>query len=105
MAFSGYLRPGIMNPDIFRCSGCHKYFRGEGFGENRLGVRCKTCLECRGNTARKHCEHGRLRYNCKECGGKGICMHGRRRVICKECKGTGVCEHGKSKYICQICIG
>ena len=37
---------------------------------------CKVC---------RACPHGRQRYNCKECGGKGICEHGRRRSRCKDC--------------------
>jgi hypothetical protein len=32
------------------------------------------------------CEHGRLRYRCKECGGSGLCKeHERRRELSKEC--------------------
>ena len=38
--------------------------------------KCKVCSGC---------PHGRRRYQCKECGGKGICEHGRRRDTCKEC--------------------
>ena len=33
----------------------------------------------------KRCEHGRVRYFCKECGGDGICEHGRQRGSCKDC--------------------
>ena len=33
-----------------------------------------------------HCEHGRQRSQCKECGGASICEHGRQRSQCKECK-------------------
>ena len=32
---------------------------------------CKVC---------RACPHGRQRYNCKECGGKGICEHGRHAL-------------------------
>ena len=34
-------------------------------------------------------KHGRQRYLCKDCGGKGICRchHERRRSVCKECGG------------------
>uniref|UniRef100_A0A0G4F709 CBM20 domain-containing protein n=1 Tax=Chromera velia CCMP2878 TaxID=1169474 RepID=A0A0G4F709_9ALVE len=32
------------------------------------------------------CEHGRLRYFCRDCGGKGICVHRKNRRCCKECK-------------------
>jgi hypothetical protein len=31
------------------------------------------------------CPHGRHRYRCTECKGKGICEHGRRKNACKEC--------------------
>ena len=40
-----------------------------------------------------HCEHGRQRSVCKECGGASICEHGRWRSICKECTGTKRRKH------------
>ena len=49
------------------------------------------------------CEHGRQRYFCKECGGKGLCEHGRRRTLCKECGGSSFCEHGKRRSRCKEC--
>mmetsp|Transcript_38904 Transcript_38904/g.76464 ORF Transcript_38904/g.76464 Transcript_38904/m.76464 type:complete len:157 (+) Transcript_38904:551-1021(+) len=36
-------------------------------------------------------EHGRLRHQCKACGGNGICEHGRQRSKCKECGRKGIC--------------
>ena len=36
------------------------------------------------------CEHGRLKRQCKECGGSAICEHGRRKYECKECGGSGI---------------
>ena len=33
----------------------------------------------------KRCEHGRNRYYCKECGGKGIFEHDKQKYYCKEC--------------------
>ena len=51
------------------------------------------------------CEHGRQRYYCKECGGKGICEHGRKRSECKECGGKGICEHGRERRRCKECKG
>ena len=36
------------------------------------------------------CPHGRQRYQCKDCGGKGICEHGRQRGQCKDCGGGHV---------------
>ena len=47
------------------------------------------------------CPHGRQRYICKECGGKGICEHGRLRSQCKECGGSGICEHGRVRSRCK----
>ena len=38
----------------------------------------------------RRCEHGRQRYNCKECVGAGICKHNRQRSKCKECGGSGM---------------
>ena len=35
-----------------------------------------------------HCEHGRQRSQCKDCGGSGLCEHGRQRSKCKDCKGA-----------------
>ena len=47
---------------------------------------CSHKRECTGCS--KNCEHGRRRYFCKDCGGKGICEHGRRRSRCKDCGGS-----------------
>ena len=35
----------------------------------------------------RKCQHGRMRSQCKECGGGSICQHGRMRSQCKECGG------------------
>ena len=53
----------------------------------------------------KHCEHGRRRSMCKECGGASVCEHGRRRSQCKECGGKGICEHGRLRSQCKECGG
>ena len=37
-----------------------------------------------------HCEHHRIRSQCKECGGSSICEHGKRKYTCKECKSRKV---------------
>ena len=58
--------------------------------------KCKVCSGC---------PHGRRRYQCKECGGKGICEHGRRRSACKECGGGSICEHGRVRSRCKECGG
>ena len=62
--------------------------------------RCKD-----GGGKRSLCEHGRQRYNCKDCGGGGICEHGRRRTQCKECGGSSICEHGRRRSTCKECRG
>uniref|UniRef100_A0A0G4FYU6 CBM20 domain-containing protein n=1 Tax=Chromera velia CCMP2878 TaxID=1169474 RepID=A0A0G4FYU6_9ALVE len=51
------------------------------------------------------CLHGRVRYRCKECGGKGICEHGRIRSQCKDCGGASICEHGRIRFQCKECGG
>ena len=58
--------------------------------------KCKVCRKC---------EHGRNRYNCKECGGGSICEHGRIRSQCKECGGSAICEHGRVRSTCKECGG
>ena len=57
---------------------------------------CKVCSAC---------PHGKVRYQCKECGGAGICEHGRRRSQCKECGGSSICEHGRNRSQCKECGG
>jgi hypothetical protein len=48
------------------------------------------------------CEHGRVRYSCRECKGPGICQHGHSKNSCLECDGPQVqkivCE---CKYECR----
>ena len=58
--------------------------------------KCKVCSAC---------PHGRVRYQCKECGGSQICEHGRLRSICKECGGGAICEHGRERSKCKECGG
>jgi len=57
---------------------------------------CKVCSAC---------PHGRRRYDCKECGGKGTCEHGRKHSKCKECGGSEICEHGRERTRCKECGG
>ena len=52
----------------------------------------------------KKCEHGKQKYFCKDCGGKGYCDHGKLRHNCSICSTTN-CEHGKQKYYCKECGG
>ena len=51
------------------------------------------------------CEHGKYKYQCKECGGSQICPHSRRKSRCKECGGSQICPHSKLKYQCKECEG
>lgn len=37
-------------------------------------------------TEKKKCMHGRVKYFCKECRGKGICIHVLNKYCCKICK-------------------
>ena len=52
-----------------------------------------------------HCEHGRQRNQCVDCGGIGICEHNRRRSQCKDCGGSGICEHNRERRRCKDCKG
>ena len=49
------------------------------------------------------CEHGKYKYQCKECGGTQICPHSKRKYQCKECKGTQICPHDRQKSHCKKC--
>ena len=54
----------------------------------------------------KKCPHGKNKYYCKACGGKGICMHGKHKRICGyfECGGgSALCSHGDQKHQCLQC--
>jgi len=50
------------------------------------------------------CEHGKQKYYCFECGGKGMCEHKRKRYNCKECGGKGICKHKRRRYYCTQCM-
>jgi hypothetical protein len=52
-----------------------------------------------------HCEHGKQKSRCKQCGGSGLCEHGKRKSRCKQCGGSSICEHGKRKSQCKQCGG
>ena len=86
---------------------------GGGYKRRRVGTKqwqyhCEhgkqkaRCKECGGSSI---CEHGRIRSQCKECGGSSICEHGRQRSGCKECGGSSVCEHGRRRHRCKDCGG
>jgi hypothetical protein len=55
--------------------------------------------------SKKVCEHGKNKYDCRECGGSTFCEHNKRKIYCRECKGSHICEHNKIKTICKECGG
>src|SRR5689334_16710203 len=74
--------------EAFQCSACKKKFRSDGFGIDRFGRRRKTCLECKERYAKLpagvyHCEHGRQRSLCPQCGGSGFANTKREELIAK----------------------
>ena len=106
------------------CGRCRKEKPLDQFNIARGGCRQKNCQPCldrmkelrdqkrckHGKSACKECEigvceHGKLKYICKDCGGGGICEHDRHRSICKECKGSGICEHDRQRNTCRECRG
>jgi hypothetical protein len=66
------------------------------------GKRKYNCKECCGNNI---CNHNKQKSYCKECGGGSICEHNRLRCRCKECKGGSICAHNKLKSHCKECGG
>jgi len=56
----------------------------------------------------KMCPHNRRKTVCKSCcigdGYRGsFCFHKKLKYSCKECGGKGICEHNKGKFKCRIC--
>ena len=51
----------------------------------------------------KKCPHGKSKYICINCGGKGICIHGKVKYRCRLCGGSGRCIHDKEKATCKYC--
>jgi hypothetical protein len=66
-------------------------------GHGKLKYNCK---ECGGS---RLCKHEKLKYNCNDCGGSGLCKHGKRISRCEKCGGSAFCEHEKRKDSCIIC--
>ena len=50
------------------------------------------------------CEHGRARYGCVDCRGRGICEHSRLKYQCKDCGGGGICVHSRQRAKCKDCF-
>ena len=51
------------------------------------------------------CEHGKYKYQCRECGGSQICSHNKRKPQCKECGGSQIYSHNREKNHCKKCEG
>ena len=49
------------------------------------------------------CEHGKYKYQCRECKGSQICPHNKRKPQCKECGGSQICPHSRRKAYCKKC--
>ena len=49
------------------------------------------------------CEHGKYKYQCRECKGSQICPHNKRKPQCKECVGSQICPHSRQKQTCKKC--
>ena len=49
------------------------------------------------------CEHGKYKYQCRECKGSQICPHNKRKPQCKECAGSQICPHSRRKAYCKNC--
>lgn len=54
---------------------------------------------------KRHCIHGRVKAQCRECGGSAFCIHNKRKITCLECKGSGICIHNKRESRCVDCKG
>lgn len=50
-----------------------------------------------------NCEHNRVKYFCKICGGGGICEHQQYRYRCKLCCGVSICIHDSLRWRCKLC--
>ena len=91
-----------------KCGKCKCYRYASEF-LNDKGRELKTCKKCRDMSTKSRnknkCPHGRIRNNCKECGGSSFCEHGRIRSSCKECGGASICEHGRRRSRCVECGG
>ena len=60
---------------------------------------------CMGEALRYNRRPGRMRYRCKDCGGKSFCTRGRQKLSCKDCGGKSFCPHGRRRSRCKDCGG
>jgi hypothetical protein len=91
--------------EIFTCKLCNgKYTDGSrsgGGSKKNYGVCSSKCRD-KNKTAKRKCEHGLWKSNCRDCGA-GYCDHGgRKKSQCRDC-GTGHCDHGLWKSNCKDC--
>ena len=68
--------------------------------ENRIQDMAETR---RANYLKYLCEHGKYKYQCRECKGSQICSHNKRKPQCRECKGSQICPHSRRKPYCKKC--
>ncbi len=95
-----------MNSPRSKCTRCHVNLPIDHFKTKRNGDLYKLCIQCtQKDRERPKCQHGKQKYYCKLCGGKGICPHGKRKVVCKDCGGSQICKHQRHKSVCKDCGG
>jgi hypothetical protein len=90
--------------EMIKCRGC-KYLRMEDEFDVFKSIRRKTCMVCKENRIKKHCQHNREKEKCKECFGNQICCHQRERSKCKLCGGGSICCHLTERSKCKLCHG
>jgi len=81
------------------CSKCKYRLILEKFRFDRKKGYTKRCIKCleydKKNKKKNHCEHGKQKATCKECGGSGICEHGKRKLQCIICHPEKACQNCK----------
>lgn len=86
---------------MIKCRHCEVNRLPQDFERN--GKVNKLCNQC--SQKANNCPHGRQKYFCKDCGGKGRCEHNRPKHNCRECKGTQICPHNQRRQFCRDCNG
>jgi len=49
------------------------------------------------------CEHGKHKYQCKDCSPNAFCEHSKQKTQCKDCSPNTFCEHDRRKGRCKDC--
>jgi len=90
-----------------RCGRCKVMLPLKSYDIKRDDEYYKHCKECiiygKKNREKNKCEHNRVKYRCKDCGGNGICEHGERTTRCLICGGCEKCIHQVIKKTCKYC--